>query len=123
MNRVLASLAILAFTSVSAFAAQPAMMGDTSAGKILVTPKGMALYTFDKDMSGKSQCDAKCLKMWPAFHADKSAKAEGDFSVVKAADGRDMWAYKGKPLYRYHEDTKAGEMKGDGKGGVWHVVP
>ncbi|MBN9047139.1 MAG: hypothetical protein J0H18_15955 [Rhizobiales bacterium] len=33
-----------------------------------------------------------------------------------------MWAYKGKLLYRYHDDKKAGDVKGDGKGGVWHVV-
>ncbi|MCL7998218.1 hypothetical protein M8994_08190 [Brucella sp. 21LCYQ03] len=122
MNRLISSLAILALTSVSAFAAQPAMMGDSSAGKMLVTSKGMTLYTFDKDMSGKSECDAKCLKMWPAFYADKSAKPDGDFTIVKASDGKNMWAYKGMPLYGYHDDKKAGDMKGDGKGGVWHVV-
>lgn len=122
MKRILASLALLVFTSINAFAAQPAMMSDSSAGKMLVTPKGMTLYTFDKDMSGKSECDAKCLKIWPAFYTDKSAKADGDFTVVKASDGKNMWAYKGMPLYRYHDDKKAGDMKGDGKGGVWHVV-
>lgn len=122
MKTILASLAIVALTSVGALAAEPAMMGGSSAEKILVTPKGMALYTFDKDMSGKSECDAKCLKMWPAFSADKSAKPSGDFTVVKASDGKNMWAYKGMPLYRYHDDKKAGEMSGDGKGGMWHVV-
>ena len=122
MHKLIGSLAILALTTVSAFAAAPAMMGDTSAGKMLTTSKGMTLYTFDKDMMGKSECDAKCLKMWPAFYADKSAKPEGDFTVVKASDGKSMWAYKGMPLYRYHDDKKAGDMMGEGKGGVWHVV-
>ena len=26
------------------------------------------------------------------------------------------------PLYYYIEDKAAGDRKGDGKGGVWHVV-
>jgi predicted lipoprotein with Yx(FWY)xxD motif len=60
--------------------------------------------------------------MWPAFPAGKSAKAEGDFTVVKDMAGKDMWAYKGMPLYRSHDDMKAGDAKGDGKGGAWHVV-
>lgn len=122
MKTILASLAILGFTSLSALAAEPAMMGGMSSEKVLVNPKGMTLYTFDKDMSGKSACDAKCLKMWPAFYAEKSAKPEGDFSIVKASDGKNMWAYKGKPLYFYHGDKKPGDMSGDGKGGVWHIV-
>ncbi len=122
MKTVFLAFALAAASAVAANAAEPAKMADTASGKILVTPKGMTLYSFDKDMGGQSACDAKCLKMWPAFRAPKSAKAEGDFSVVKDTAGKDMWAYKGMPLYRYHDDAKAGEAKGDGKGGVWHVV-
>jgi predicted lipoprotein with Yx(FWY)xxD motif len=116
------ALGLVALSTAGAFAAEPAKMMDSPSGKMLVTPKGMTLYTFDKDMGGKSSCDAQCLKMWPAFHAEKASKADTDFSVVKAMDGKDMWAYKGMPLYRYHEDMKKGDAKGDGKGGVWHVV-
>jgi predicted lipoprotein with Yx(FWY)xxD motif len=28
----------------------------------------------------------------------------------------------GKPVYRYGADAAAGDAKGDGVGGVWHVV-
>ncbi len=33
-----------------------------------------------------------------------------------------MWAYDGKPLYTYAKDKKAGDMKGDGVGSVWHAA-
>ncbi len=97
-------------------------MVDTKMGKVLATEKGMVLYTFDKDTKGKSNCDKDCLKKWPAFHAGAKAKAEGEWTLVKAADGKEMWAYEGKPLYTYVEDKKAGEANGDGVGGVWHAA-
>jgi predicted lipoprotein with Yx(FWY)xxD motif len=122
MKTLLVSIGFLAATALSAFAAEPAKMVDTKMGKIMTTDKGMTLYTFDKDTKGKSNCDAACLKKWPAFHAASKAKAEGEWSLVKAADGKEMWAYDGKPLYTYSEDKKAGDMNGEGVGGVWHVA-
>ncbi|WP_208249664.1 hypothetical protein WGT02_19200 [Rhizobium sp. T1470] len=122
MKTLLVSLGVLAATALSAFAAEPAKMVDTKMGKILATDKGMTLYTFDKDAKDKSNCDKACLKKWPAFHAAAKAKAEGEWTLVKAADGKEMWAYEGKPLYMFVDDKMAGDMKGDGVGGVWHVA-
>lgn len=122
MKTLLVSLGLLAATALSAFAAEPAKMVDTKMGKILATEKGMTLYTFDKDAKDKSNCDKACLKKWPAFHAAAKAKAEGEWTLVKAADGKEMWAYEGKPLYMFVDDKMAGDMKGDGVGGVWHVA-
>jgi len=122
MKTLIVSMGLLAATAFSAFAAEPAKMVDTKMGKILANPKGMTLYTFDKDAMGKSNCDEACLKKWPAFHAAAKAKAEGEWSLVKAADGKEMWAYEGKPLYTFAGDKKPGDMTGDGVGGVWHVA-
>ena len=122
MRTILIAMGILAATSLSVFAAEPVKMMDTKMGKIMTTPKGMTLYTFDKDTMGKSNCDAKCMKNWPPFHAEAKAKAEGEWSLVKDADGKEMWAYEGKPLYMFAKDKKAGDMTGDGVGGVWHVA-
>jgi predicted lipoprotein with Yx(FWY)xxD motif len=119
---MLIAIGLVSALGGSAFAAEPAKMVDTKMGKALADEKGMILYTFDKDAKGKSNCDADCLKKWPAFHAAVSAKAEGEWSLVKAADGMEMWAYEGKPLYTYAEDKKAGEANGDGVGGVWHLA-
>ncbi|MGV4797076.1 COG4315 family predicted lipoprotein [Rhizobium sp. F40D2] len=122
MKTLIVSMGLLAATVCSAFAAEPAKMVDTKMGKILANAKGMTLYTFDKDVMGKSNCDDACLKKWPAFHAAAKAKAEGEWSLVKAADGKEMWAYQGKPLYTFAGDKKPGDMTGDGVGGVWHVA-
>ena len=122
MRTMLIAIGLLSALGGSAFAAEPAKMVDTKMGKALADEKGMILYTFDKDAKGKSNCDADCLKTWPAFHASAGAKAEGEWSLVKAADGMEMWAYEGKPLYTYAEDKKAGEANGDGVGGVWNLA-
>ncbi|MGH6762064.1 MAG: COG4315 family predicted lipoprotein [Phyllobacterium sp.] len=122
MKSILIALGILTASSLTAFAGEPAKMTDTGMGKIMTTEKGMTLYTFDKDAAGKSNCDEKCLKAWPAFHAASGAMAEGEWTLVKSTDGKDMWAYDGKPLYTYAKDMKPGDVNGDGMGGVWHVV-
>jgi len=93
------------------------------AGKqVLTDAKGMTLYTYDKDEAGKTNCYDKCATNWPPLAADASAKADGDFSIVDRTDGTKMWAYKGKPLYLWVKDTKAGDTTGDGVGGVWHTA-
>jgi predicted lipoprotein with Yx(FWY)xxD motif len=43
------------------------------------------------------------------------------WTTIKRDDGKMQWAYDGKPLYTFKND-KPGEMTGDGKGGVWHMV-
>jgi predicted lipoprotein with Yx(FWY)xxD motif len=41
------ALGLVALSTAGAFAAEPAKMMDSPSGKMLVTPKGMTLYTFD----------------------------------------------------------------------------
>ena len=90
---------------------------------VLVNSAGMTLYTFDKDVpnSGKSACNGPCIALWPAVPASDTAPA-APYSVVTRDDGSKQLAYKGKPLYLYSADTKAGERKGDNFKNVWHVV-
>jgi predicted lipoprotein with Yx(FWY)xxD motif len=102
--------------------AGPGKFSETDKGKILTTANGHALYVFDKDSAGKSNCDAGCLKNWPAYHAAAKIKAVAPWSKVKATDGKEMWAYNGKPVYRFIKDTKTGAVMGDGVGGIWHVI-
>jgi predicted lipoprotein with Yx(FWY)xxD motif len=115
------SAAILAFSAASALAA-PAMQADSSMGKIWVDSKGMALYTFDKDTKGTSACYDKCAVAWPPLMAEKGAKAEGGWTLVKRKDGKMQWAYDGHPLYTFVKDKKAGDVMGDGVNKVWHVA-
>jgi predicted lipoprotein with Yx(FWY)xxD motif len=108
----------LALVLVHAHAADPGAMRDG----VLTDPKGKTLYTFDKDADGKSACSGKCAENWPPYAAPQGATASGAFSIIQREDGGRQYAYKGKPLYYWSKDEKAGDMKGDGFNNVWHVV-
>jgi predicted lipoprotein with Yx(FWY)xxD motif len=90
---------------------------------ILVTTSGMTVYTFDKDVadSGKSACNGPCATAWPPVSA-KDVKASAPYSVVTRDDGSPQLAYKGKPLYLFASDKKAGDRTGDNFKDIWHVV-
>lgn len=86
-------------------------------------PKGMALYTFDKDKPGTSSCYGGCAKKWPPYFAKDGATAPGaGFTTVERKDGKMQWAKDGAPLYFWIGDKKPGDTKGDGVGGVWHLA-
>ena len=91
---------------------------------VLVGPNGMTLYTFDKDTtgSGKSVCNGPCATNWPPLMASDTDKPSGDYSIVTRDDSKKQWAMKGKPLYYWIKDMKAGDKTGDGVQNVWHVV-
>ena len=96
----------------------------TVANGAYVGPSGMTLYVFDKDTagSGKSVCNAMCATNWPPLMAADGAAATGDYSVITRDDGKKQWAMKGKPLYYWSKDAKAGDMTGDGLMGFWHTA-
>ncbi len=91
-------------------------------GDVLVAANGMTLYTFDKDAPNKSNCNDGCLKAWPALLATVDTKVAGEFSIVTRDNGAKQIAMNGKPLYFYIADQKAGDVTGDGSGGVWHAI-
>ena len=95
-----------------------------AANGVLVDAKGMTVYTYDKDdpSSGKSACVETCARNWPPVPAGSAAPAE-PWTVVTREDGSKQLAHRGKPLYTFIKDKKAGDKTGDGVGGVWHVVP
>ena len=115
--------AILLLTSAVFAQMAPAKTADTSKGKAFVDAKGMTLYVFDKDATGKSNCNGPCATNWPPLKAAADAKASGDWSVVTRDDGTKQWAYKGKPLYVWAKDAKPGDTTGDGfLNGAWHIA-
>ena len=89
---------------------------------VLSNPDGRALYTFDQDSSGRSNCTGGCLAKWPAFTASDASRASGDFSIIVRDDGTRQWAFQGKPLYFFAGDSQPGEVKGDNVGGIWHAL-
>lgn len=93
----------------------------TANGRV-VDEYGMTLYTFDKDMPGKSMCNAACQANWPPALAESDDKASGDFTLVTLAGGMQQWAYQGHPLYHWSKDQKPGDTNGQNFKNMWHVA-
>jgi len=113
-------LSALALSSAALAADAPAKFS----GGALVDAKGMTLYTFDKDTanSGKSACNGPCATLWPPAMAAAGDQPMGDFGVVTRDDGSRQWSFKGKPVYTYQADKKAGDRTGDNFKDVWHII-
>ena len=118
IGTIAASLFAALALSAVALAQSPAKV----AGGVMADSAGMTLYVFDKDAGGKSACNGPCAAIWPPLLVAGDGKASGDWTIIARDDGSKQWAYKGKPVYKYSKDTKAGEMTGDGFNGVWHAV-
>lgn len=113
----------LATTLAATFSLTVHAAPPVAANGMYTDSKGMTLYTFDKDTaSGPSACSGGCAQAWPAAMADTSDAPQGDWTVVSTADGGKQWAYKGKRVYTFAKDTKAGDAKGENFKDVWHTV-
>jgi predicted lipoprotein with Yx(FWY)xxD motif len=126
MNRsslTLLAVAISLAAISGANAAPPTKTATTTKGSTLTDTRGMSLYTFDKDADGKSACNGPCAANWPALKADAGDAPRDNYTVIARDDGSRQWAYKGKPLYTFVKDQKAGDVSGDGfLNGAWHLA-
>ncbi len=116
------TLSALVLSSAAALADTGIKMGKSALGPVLTDAKGMTLYTFDKDKGGASACYDKCAANWPPLLAGAGAAKDDDFDLIKRSDGSMQWTYYGKPLYLWVNDAAAGDVTGDGVGGIWHVA-
>jgi predicted lipoprotein with Yx(FWY)xxD motif len=121
---LLFALAALTMTATISLAQNsPTKIGDSQKGKVLIDDKGMTLYVFDKDSAGKSACNGPCAGNWPPLMATTSSSAVGDYTIITRDDGSKQWAYKGRPLYTWHNDKAPGDISGDGfLNGAWHIA-
>ena len=93
---------------------------------VLATPHHLALYTWNKEKSGMVHCTGACAKAWPPVTvANAQVPAGLDpklFSVIDRSDGTHQLKAGKWPLYRFAGDAAAGDVNGQGSGGVWFVV-
>ena len=103
--------ACAAVAAVSVSWAQPV----TKEG-MLTTPQGRTLYVFDNDVagSGRSACTGACFGLHPPYLIEAAATIAEPFGAVLRDDGAKQWSYKGRPLYLFYADEKAGDVFGDG---------
>ena len=69
--------ALVAASVALAQTAAPAKVADTSKGKTLVDAKGMTLYTFDRDATGKSNCNGTCATELAAPDGGRGCESVG----------------------------------------------
>jgi predicted lipoprotein with Yx(FWY)xxD motif len=96
-------------------------------GKVVTDQGGWVLYRFDADTANpsKSNCEAKCAKVWPPALTDGNPKLSGVnaalVGTVTRGDGSMQITLNGWPLYRYIGDKAPGQWKGQNVAGKWFV--
>ncbi|MFC7789909.1 COG4315 family predicted lipoprotein [Microbacterium sp. MAHUQ-60] len=118
----------------SSEASQPAAsdsglkVADTSLGSVVVDGDGMTAYMYDKDTQGAatSACTGACLTQWPPIlSASAEPKADGvtgTLATIDTPDGKHQVTLDGWPLYTFAGDEAAGDVNGQGVGGIWWVL-
>ncbi|WP_211879847.1 COG4315 family predicted lipoprotein [Pseudarthrobacter albicanus] len=131
-----ASSAPAASSSSAAASSAPASMSagaelkvaPSKAGQIVVDAKGMSVYYFAKDTkdAGTSACTGACVNNWPPVTTTSAAPAvdgvTGTVGTIATPDGKKQLTINGMPVYYFAKDTAAGDILGQGVGGVWSLV-
>jgi predicted lipoprotein with Yx(FWY)xxD motif len=96
---------------------------------ILVNSAGRTLYHDSAEKKNSVKCLATCLKEWAPLVVTAGAKpvagtgvTASKVGVLKRPDGKMQVTYAGLPLYVFAGDSKAGDVNGQGVGGIWHAI-
>lgn len=93
---------------------------------VLTTTSGRTLYSLSVEKNGKFICTASCLSVWHPLTVPAGVKPTGPVKLgtIERPEGGTQVTYKGRPLYRFGSDTKAGQANGEGikDVGTWHAA-
>jgi len=92
--------------------------------KVLVNRRGLTLYSLSVEQKGRFICkDQSCLSLWIPLVVHKGTTPTGalHLGTVRRPDGRTQVSYRGLPVYTFAQDSKPGDVKGNGfkDVGVW----
>jgi predicted lipoprotein with Yx(FWY)xxD motif len=71
---------------------------------------GHTLFSYNADDAQNARCVDQCAREFPPLVAPRGARAFGDWNLVRRSDGRQQWAYQGKPLYTWSMEKNPGEV-------------
>ena len=102
----------------------------STAGTVLASGTGRAIYLWAKDTGTMSNCNGACASAWPPVTTTANATAAGsakasDIGTITRSDGTKQVTYDGHPLYYFAGDSGAGQANGqgsDGFGAKWWLV-
>lgn len=99
-------------------------------GRVLVDSGGFMVYDFHKDKGSESACYGPCAKAWPPVLTEgapqpSNGASSSKLGTTKRKDGTVQVTYAGWPLYRFVEDKKPGDAKGNDVsafGAQWYAL-
>ncbi len=98
-------------------------------GTVLTGEDGRTLYVLTRDVApGASTCEDDCTANWPAFTLEDGetlaagAGVTGVLGTFARSDGSMQVSYDGRPVYYFIGDSQAGDVNGEGIGGIWFVA-
>jgi predicted lipoprotein with Yx(FWY)xxD motif len=93
---------------------------------ILTTTKGHTLYSLSAETNGRFICTGACASTWRPLAVPAGVKPTGPVKLgtIERPDGRTQVTFKGRPLYSFSGDSKAGDVNGEGikDVGTWHAA-
>jgi predicted lipoprotein with Yx(FWY)xxD motif len=97
-------------------------------GSIVGDGRGQAVYVFDKERAGRSECYGDCARAWPPVLTRGGPVGKGVrgrlLGTVRRRGGRRQVTYRGRPLYYYVDDAPGRVLCHDVRefGGLWLVI-
>jgi predicted lipoprotein with Yx(FWY)xxD motif len=129
---VLCAMALVALTVPTLATAQTSKRvaeqaaNPTLGRTILTTTKGRTLYSLSAETNGRFICTGACASTWRPLVVPTGVKPTGPVKLgtIERPDGRTQVTFKGRPLYSFSGDSKAGDVNGEGikDVGTWHAA-
>jgi predicted lipoprotein with Yx(FWY)xxD motif len=93
---------------------------------VLTRTNGHTLYSLSVEKQGRFVCTGACLGTWKPLVVARGVKPKGPVKLgtIRRPDGKTQVTFKGRPLYSFDGDSKAGEANGEGfkDVGTWHAA-
>ena len=124
----LAALILPALAGAASASRRVAKQADnaTLGRTVLTTTRGRTLYSLSAETKGRFICTGACLSTWQPLVVPAGAKPTGPVKLgtIERPDGRTQVTFKGRPLYSFHGDSRAGDVNGEGikDVGTWHAA-
>jgi predicted lipoprotein with Yx(FWY)xxD motif len=124
----IAALLVLSLSGSTGSVSGPSVrVGSSSLGKILLDRRELTLYSYGHDSRNVSVCTDVCARVWPpatvsGMPTAGSGVSQARLKTIKRSDNLRQLVYNGHPLYTFSEDTRRGQIGGEGFLGVWFVV-
>ena len=93
---------------------------------VLTTTKGRTLYSLSAETHGRFICTDACVSTWRPLLVPAGTKPTGPVKLgtIERPEGKTQVTFKGRPLYSFAGDSKAGDTNGEGikDVGTWHAA-